>query len=125
MLHNHGPVLQFTMISDMSNNGQIQLIEPQYIITETPILNDLPIIEQLPFNDSTGVGENNIHIENYIGRVPVVEFEYLHIIERLKNQNNDINILYDEIQYMIGILVSLYGIYYFVIKILQSVQLHK
>lgn len=121
---NDTPVLRFTIISDVSNNGQIQLIEPQYNITEMPILNDLPILEPLPFNDSTGVEENNIHIDNYIGRLPVVDFEYLHIIERIKNQTNR-DMLYDEIQYIIGILVSLYGIYYFVVKILQSVQLQK
>lgn len=127
MLHIHKPILQFTMISDMPINGQIQLIEPQYIITEMPILNDLPILEPLPINDSTSirVGDNNIHIENYIGRLPIVDFEYLHIIDRIKNQNNNIDMLYDDIQYIIGVLVSLYGLYYFIIKILQSIQLQK
>ena len=119
-------VLRFTIISDVSNNGQIQLIEPQYnIITEMPILNDLPILEPLPFNDIISIGQNNIHIDNYIGRLPIVDFEYLHIIDRIKNQNNNIDMLYDEIQYIIGILVSLYGIYYFVVKILESVSHYK
>ena len=78
MLHIHKPILQFTMISDMPINGQIQFIEPQYIITEMPILNDLPILEPLPINDSTSVsvGENNIHMENYIGRLPIIDFEF-------------------------------------------------
>ena len=130
MSYNDTPVLRFLIVDNIEDNGRMRLIEPQYI-TELPILNDLPPVQ--PFNATTitttitdTVTNTNIYAEYYhINHVSMVYFEYLHLIDRIKNQYDNNHMLYHDIQYAIGVLTSLYGIYYFVIKILQSVSHYK
>jgi len=51
---------------------------------------------------------------------PHMDFEYLHLI----NQNQlgyKVNEQYENIQYIIGIIISIYSIYYFASKIIDSI----
>ena len=51
---------------------------------------------------------------------PRMDFEYLHLINQIQQDYKE-NEQYENIQYIIGTIISIYGIYYFVSKIIDSI----
>ena len=51
---------------------------------------------------------------------PRMDFEYLHLINQNQLGYKD-NEQYENIQYIFGTIISIYGIYYFVSKIIDSI----
>lgn len=51
---------------------------------------------------------------------PNEDFEYLHLIDKIQMNHQNME-QYENIQYIIGTILSLYGIYYFVCKIVDSI----
>ena len=51
---------------------------------------------------------------------PHLDFEYLRLIKQLNLEYKQ-SVLYENIQYLIGTIISLYGIYYFVSKSIVSI----
>lgn len=50
---------------------------------------------------------------------PRMDFEYLHLINQMQQDYKE-NEQYENIQYIIGTIISIYGIYYFVSKFIGS-----
>ena len=53
-------------------------------------------------------------------QLPHVYFEYLHLINQIQQSYKE-NEQYENIQYIFGTIISIYGIYYFVSKIIDSI----
>jgi hypothetical protein len=51
---------------------------------------------------------------------PHMGFEYLHLINQMQQDYKE-NEQYENIQYIFGTIISIYGIYYFVSKIIDSI----
>jgi len=51
---------------------------------------------------------------------PDADFEYLHLIDKIQMNRENME-QYENIQYIIGTILSLYGIYYFVSRIFDSI----
>jgi len=51
---------------------------------------------------------------------PHMYFEYLHLINQMQQDYKE-NEQYENIQYIFGTIISIYGIYYFVSKIIDSI----
>jgi hypothetical protein len=53
-------------------------------------------------------------------RSPDADFEYLHLIDKIQMNRENME-QYENIQYIIGTILSLYSIYYFVSRIFDSI----
>lgn len=53
-------------------------------------------------------------------QTPHIDFEYLQLLDTIKVNHENMK-QYENIQYIIGSIISIYGIYYFVCKIIDSI----
>lgn len=53
-------------------------------------------------------------------QTPHIDFEYLQLLDTIKVNHENMK-QYENIQYIIGTIISIYGIYYFVCKIIDSI----
>jgi hypothetical protein len=81
----------------------------------------------LTFNVSSENNDDHIYIDTNDEPPPLVpiqspyaDFEYLHLIDKIQMNHQNME-QYENIQYIIGTILSLYGIYYFVCKIVDSI----
>lgn len=88
-------------------------------IQMNPNYNNTPIVLYIDSNNNN-IDTPEIALLTYTPvRLPIMGYEYLHLIDELRTQCQNSE-YYENIQYIMGTIASLYGIYYFASRIVTS-----
>lgn len=85
------------------------------------------LVVNININSNITPDDHHIYIDTNDALPPLIpiqspdaDFEYLHLLNKIQTNRENME-QYENIQYIIGTILSLYGIYYFVCKIFDSI----